>query len=89
VLLIDKGTGAETVSLTLPAVGAASVQRLLAPSVAATSGITLNGQTLDSRGHWSGPPAGESVAQVGGSYTVSIPGMSAAIVTVAARSGTT
>ncbi len=89
VLLIDKGTRAERVALTLPAIGAASVRRLAAPSAAATSGITLAGQTLDAQGHWSGPPSGESITQVGGSYTVSLPGRSAALVTVTARPGTT
>ncbi len=89
VLLINKGTRAERVSLTLPGTGAASVQRLLAPSAAATSGLTLNGQTLGSQGNWAGHPSAETVAQLGGSYTVTIPGRSAAIVTVSALTGTT
>ena len=88
VLLIDKSARAETFSLTLPAVGAAKVQRLLAPSVSATSGITLNGQSLDSEGHWSRSAHPENVEQVSGSYTISIPGMSAAIISAGARSGT-
>jgi hypothetical protein len=65
------------------------VQRLLAPSAAATSGLTLNGQTLGSQGNWAGHPSAETVAQLGGSYTVTIPGRSAAIVTVSALTGTT
>ena len=47
VLLINKGSHPVSVALQLPATGAATVQRLLAPSVTARSGVTLDGQQLE------------------------------------------
>ena len=55
-LLIDKGSRGARVALHLPATApSATVQRLLAPSVSATSGVTLAGQRLASDGTWVGP----------------------------------
>ncbi|HET7047047.1 MAG TPA: glycosyl hydrolase family 79 C-terminal domain-containing protein, partial [Solirubrobacteraceae bacterium] len=46
VLVIDKGSRAARVALRIPPDGPATVQRLLSPSVAASSGVTLAGQSL-------------------------------------------
>jgi hypothetical protein len=89
VLLIDKSRGAARVTLRLPVVGAATVQRLLAPSATATSKITLNGQTLDPQGGWVGSAWPEVVSPVRGTYTITVSGTSAAIFSAAARPGTT
>ena len=56
VLLIDKSRRSERVSLRLPASGRADVQRLLAPSAAARSGVTLGGRALGADGRWQGMP---------------------------------
>ena len=55
----------------------ASLQRLLAPSLASTSDVTLGGQTFGdqtSTGTLAGAPATTSVVPVLGSYTVDAPG---------------
>jgi hypothetical protein len=46
ILLINKSRSATRVSLTLPAIGPASVQRLTAPSASATKAVTIDGQAL-------------------------------------------
>src|SRR5207248_3262145 len=53
-LLIDKGRRSASVMLRVPGRGPAVVQRLLAPSVTARSGVTLAGQQLDRAGLWAG-----------------------------------
>ena len=89
ILLINKSRSATRVSLTLPAVGPASVQRLAAPSASATKAVTLDGQRLNPQGQWSGLASSETVTPAGGAYAVNIPATSAAIVIAAARPGTT
>jgi hypothetical protein len=83
VLLIDKGSRAVRVDLHLPASGPATVQRLLAPSPYSRSGVTLNGQQLDHRGHWTGRPRTETITPGAHGYTVIVPRRSAAVMTVA------
>jgi hypothetical protein len=87
VLLIDKSRRSERASLRLPASGTAEVQRLLAPSAAARSGVTLGGRVLGPDGRWRGPPEGQRVAPLGGVYTVTVRRMSAALITVRVRPG--
>jgi hypothetical protein len=87
VLLIDKSRRAERVSLRLPAIGTAGVQRLLAPSVAARSGVTLGGRSLGADGRWQGLPVQQTVAPRGGAYAVNVHAMSAALVTMRVRPG--
>ena len=87
VLLIDKGPRAERVSLRLPASGRADVQRLLAPSAAARSGVTLGGRALATDGRWQGLSARQSLAPRGEAYAVSVRSMSAALITVRVRPG--
>ena len=87
VLLIDKSRRSERVSLRLPATGAAGVQRLLAPSAAARSGVTLGGRALGADGLWQGVVARQTVAPREGAYAVSVRSMSAALVTVRVAPG--
>ena len=54
VLVINKGARGASVDLSAPAVGVASVQRLIAPAPSAQFGVTLAGQSLDADGQWSG-----------------------------------
>jgi hypothetical protein len=81
VMLINKGSRSGFVRLRLPAGGSLTLQRLLAPSAAATAGVTLAGQKLDRQGLWSGRRVTEHVTAVGHSYRIWLPGMSAAIAT--------
>jgi Glycosyl hydrolase family 79 C-terminal beta domain len=80
VLLINKGSLAATVSVHLGGLGPASVSRLLAPSVTAHRGVTLGGQHLSTSGRWLGAPSSEVVVPSGGSYVVTVPGFSAALI---------
>jgi hypothetical protein len=87
VLLINKGSRAARVFLRIPAVGSVAVQRLIAPSARATSGVSLNGQHLDASGRWTGRPATVKVFSSAGGYTLSVHGLSAALVTAGVRPG--
>ncbi len=53
--------------------------RLLAPSVGATHGVTLGGQTIGADGRWHGRRVAETVHERGGSYPLAIAGYSAAL----------
>jgi hypothetical protein len=86
VLLIDKTARGARVTLRLPgARGGATVQRLMAPSVAAEQGVTFAGQSLDRSGHWVGPKVVQRIPYRRGGYRVSVPGYSAALVSVTVR----
>ena len=80
VLLINKGRRAVTTTLHLPGFGPASVERLRAPSASSHTGITLDGQHLTTRGAWLGSHSTEVIRPVSGSYQVTVPGFSAALV---------
>ena len=87
VVLINKDVAhAHTVQVTLAGVGgSAALQRLLAPSVHATSGITFGGQsfgavTLD--GSLVGHRVHAVVRPVAGVYTLRLPAASAALLTL-------
>jgi hypothetical protein len=83
VLIIDKSSRGARVTLRLRgAHGEATVQRLLAPSVAAEQGVTFDGQWLNAEGHWVGRKVMQRVAHHRGGYAVSVPPYSAALVTV-------
>jgi hypothetical protein len=87
VLVIDKGGRAVGVRLDLPSRGAATVQRLLAPSVQATRGVTLNGQHLTAYGTWRGRPTMSSIPHGPHGYVLALPRYSATLVTVRVRAG--
>lgn len=83
VLLINKRARAALVRLKVPAHGIAHLQRLTAPSAAATSRVTLAGQWLDRRLRWRGRRVTTSVAAHHDIYRVRVPGFSAALLDLA------
>lgn len=84
VLFINKGSHRVRVRLNLPVTGTGMVQRLLAVSVRATSGVTLNGQHLGADARWHGTQSTETLPVNRGS-AVTVPGYSAALVTLNSR----
>jgi hypothetical protein len=87
VLLINKSTRSVRAALMLPAAGIATVQRLLAPSAAARSGETLNGQQLGPDDHWHGRSGRETIEPGPHGYELTVPSISAALVGVNLRAG--
>lgn len=85
VLLINKSTHPASVDLMLPARGPASVQRLLAPSVTAPYGETLDGQYLGPADTWQGRPDTETIALEAHGFELAVPATSAALVSVALK----
>jgi hypothetical protein len=84
-VMINKGARTAGVRLALAARGTATVQRLTAPSVSATSGVTLDGQWLDRHGRWLGTRVMATIAPSRGVYELSLPGASAALVSLHLR----
>ncbi len=80
-VLVNAGPRAIRARLRLPTRGPASVQRLLAASLRARSGVTLDGQRLDRAGRWSGRAQPLLVRSGTGGYTVLLPRHSAALAT--------
>jgi hypothetical protein len=85
VVLINKDTtNSYQVQVQAPGAASADLQRLQAPSVTATSGVTLGGQTFGrstTTGKLTGRARTEHVVAAGGSYTVTLPAASAAMLT--------
>jgi Glycosyl hydrolase family 79 C-terminal beta domain len=89
VVLINKRLrGSRTVTIRIPAArGPAAIERLQAPSVHATGGVTLGGQTFgaeSSTGMLAGRPSTTTITPVGGAYVVRLPAVSAAMLTIPA-----
>ncbi len=82
VLLIDESRKSVRVDVRLPAAGHATVQRLLAPSVSARSGVTLAGQRLSRDGSWLGSPSEPKIAPARRGYWLTVRRESAALLTV-------
>lgn len=82
VLVIDKGPNAARIELHVPGRPGATVQRLLAPSVSASSGVTLAGQSLSDRATWTGGGSAEQIEAHHGRYALTLPSFSAALVSV-------
>lgn len=82
ILLIDKGDRPVKVLLRLPATGPATVERLLAPSAAASENVLLAGQRLGRDGQWLGTHYVETIARGRHGYLVTVPRDSAALVRV-------
>jgi hypothetical protein len=82
VLVINPSRELSHVALHFPAQGPATVQRLEAPSPAATSGVTLGGRWLSSSARWVGAKTTESLAPVAHTYSVAVPRDSAALVSL-------
>ncbi len=86
VVLINKLPNTSvTVQLQIPnGTSPVSVERLQAPSIGATKGVTLGGQSFGTKtttGALSGSPTYDQVSPVLGSYSITLPGGSAAVVT--------
>jgi hypothetical protein len=92
VTLINKDPAAEhDVQLSVSgATTPGSLEALQAPSVSATDGVTLGGQTFGAEtttGTLPASPATTPVAPVAGTYTVPLPAGSAALLTIGANGG--
>jgi hypothetical protein len=82
-LINDSTSSAQSLAVNVSgARGAASITRLLAPSAAATSGVTIGGRSLGATGEPTGPAVTTTVDSGGGGYTVQLPPASAALLTV-------
>jgi hypothetical protein len=84
-LLLNKDeTTSGAVSISLPSYGQATITRLTAPSYSSTTGVVLGGQTFD--GSTNGTPQGSAYSEIvqssAGTYTVALPSVSAALVTI-------
>jgi hypothetical protein len=86
IVLINRQSGSQTVHVRIPSMrGSATLERLQAPSVRSTSGVSLGGQSFGSdttTGLLAGPRQLPTVAPVAGRYTVTLPGYSAAMLTL-------
>ncbi len=80
VLLIDKGNRSIRVDLRVPASGPATIERLLAPSVSARSGVILAGQHVGRDARWHGQIQASMVWPRSSGYVVTVPRMSAALI---------
>ncbi len=87
VLLVNEGRRTVRVRLSLPARGSATVQRLLAPSVRSQSGVTLDEQWIGHNGRWHGTPADDAIVATKRGYTVIVPKLSSAILSVRLKPG--
>ncbi|MHB1569406.1 MAG: glycosyl hydrolase family 79 C-terminal domain-containing protein [Solirubrobacteraceae bacterium] len=90
VVVIDKrARGATTLRLKISgARGAGSLERLTAPGLGATGGVTLGGQSFGAAtatGELAGPAQAQVIAPAGGVYTVRVAAASAAMLTIAGR----
>jgi hypothetical protein len=88
VLLINKGPRAVAVGLHLPATEPASVVRMLAPSARSRFGVTLGGQRLGDDARWIGRRVSETVRPGSHGYSVTVRGLSAALLSVKVTPGT-
>jgi len=84
-LLLNKDESASgAVAISLPSYGQATVTRLTAPSYFSTTGVILGGQTFD--GSVNGTPQGSAYSEIvqanSDTYTVALPSISAALVTI-------
>jgi hypothetical protein len=84
-LLLNKDQNASgPVSIALAGYGQATITRLTAPSFSSTTGVTLAGQTFD--GSADGTPQGTAYSEIAqpssGVYTIALPAVSAALITL-------
>lgn len=82
VLAFNKDSKPTTLALNGPLSGAASVLRLTAPAITATSGVTLGGSAVAADGTWA-PTSKESLQAKNGSAMLTLPAYSGALVTFA------
>ncbi len=84
-LLLNKDQSATgAISVSLAGYSQANITRLMAPSYSSTTGVTLGGQTFD--GSTNGSPQGAAYSEItqpaSGAYTVAMPAVSAALLTI-------
>jgi hypothetical protein len=86
VVLTNRGSRDQDIKVRVPAVhGAAALERLEAPSVHATSGVTLGGQSFGpatTTGLLAGSSSVVAVKPSSGGYVISLPRTSAAVLTI-------
>ncbi len=87
VLLVNQGRRSVTVTLHLPSTGPASLQRLIAPSAAATSQVTLDGQQLGRDATWQRPAITPTIRRSKTGYRLTVPRFSAVLVDARLRPG--
>ena len=80
-LLINKSGRSVRVNLRIPVRSRGTVQRALAPSPAAKSGVTLAGQHLGARDTWQGRLVIDTIARGRDGYELTVPAFSAALAT--------
>jgi hypothetical protein len=85
VLLLNKSDRPVNARLRLPVSGPATVQRLTAPAVTATTGERLAGQWLGADGRWQGEWRTSTVRRSGSGYRLTVPAGSAALLSVPER----
>jgi hypothetical protein len=85
-LAINKGPEAASLSVTGPGLsGTARYEQLRAPSVASTTGVTLGGQSIGSDARWHGDRVLLPVRSADGTYSTSMPGYSAVLISWSPR----
>ena len=84
VLLLNQSKRADTVAVNLPGGDrAAALERLRAPSLEATGGVTLAGQRVQpASGNLVGPHQATSLTPTSGAYVIALPAASAALLTI-------
>ena len=84
VLLLNKSRRDAEVSVPAPGGGrgAAIVRRLQAPRIGSTTGLRFAGRWIGTDGLWHGQEQDERVTARGGSYPVTVPAYSAAMLTL-------
>jgi hypothetical protein len=87
VVLINKGTSSSRVALLRPprSAGPATLEQLVAPSLAASSGVTLGGQTFGPDTHTgalAGQPKTTTINASAGKYLMTLPPASATMLTL-------
>lgn len=87
VLLVNEGRRSVKVTLRLPTTGSASLQRLLAPSAASSSQVTLDGQQLGRDATWQRRRIEPVIAAAKGGYRVTVSRFSATLLDARLRPG--
>jgi len=88
VVMINKSRRSVRVTLRLPATADAGVQRLLAPSAGAQTGVTLGGRALGRDGLWQGDSTHQTVTRSAAGYVVEVRRQSASLISVRVTPGT-
>ncbi len=82
VLLLNESRHDVSTKLSLGTLGDGTIERLTASAPGATTNVQFAGQSLDSTGNWTGTRQVEPASDAHGTFAVSIPRYSAALLTV-------